>query len=60
MKHLDDLQLRQKAYATPRLKLYGSVLALTTGGTGAAPETGVECTGPTPTNDPQTLHKHCV
>lgn len=60
MTHLDDLQLHHKAYATPRLKLYGSVLALTTGGTGAAPETTPSCEGPTPTNDTITLHKHCV
>jgi len=32
---------QRKAYAAPRLKLYGSVLALTAAGTGTVKETGM-------------------
>lgn len=60
MTYQDDHWTRQKTYSTPRLKVYGSVLALTTGGTGPTPETGASCEGPTPVNDGVVLHKHCV
>lgn len=61
MEH-ENAQTRQhQTYATPRLKLYGSVLTLTAGGTGKFFETGMftNCNdGMTPGND--TTKKHCV
>lgn len=54
----------RKVYAAPRLKLYGSVLALTAAGTGALNETGMS-TGTMNCYDGMTpgmwaTRKHCV
>lgn len=57
-----NAQLTQPmSYVSPQLKLYGSVSALTAGGTGMLFETGMftNCNdGMTPGNDP--TKKHCV
>ncbi|WP_297829731.1 hypothetical protein [Thermomonas sp.] len=67
---MKDLQLAMKNYTSPRLRVYGSVQALTAGGTGTTNETGMvsvpgmpgtpgNCyNGMTPGGN--TSRKHCV
>lgn len=67
MERMKDLQLALKNYTSPRLRVYGSVQALTAGGTGTVMETGMvggpgmpgNCyDGMTPGGN--TMRKHCV
>lgn len=61
MERRNEQALPQGNYATPQLRLYGSVAGLTAGGTGMLFETGmfINCNdGMTPGNDP--TKKHCV
>lgn len=62
--HIDS---SRKAYAAPRLKLYGSVLALTAGGTGMTVESGMMGTPGMPgpcwngmDQGGQSIRKHCL
>jgi hypothetical protein len=61
MQQIKDGSMQGRPYETPRLKLYGSVQALTAGGTGMiseATEGSIWC--PMGVNTANQFHKHCA
>lgn len=61
MQQIKDGSVQGRPYATPQLKLYGSVQALTAGGTGPTNESvgGLNMACNAGNNSPDQMAKHC-